>query len=116
MRILYQKPLLYGDISTPIIIFAVVIAFVIALLIALFITALFIEISGNASMIYIVIFSVLSIIASIVEYNLVRILKEPTEYNRYEVILDDDYLVKELYDNYRVIEQRGEIWVIEDRR
>lgn len=112
MRILYQKPLLHGDISTPIIIFVAVVA----LLIVVFITALFSEICENASMIYIVIFSVLLIIASIVEYNLVRISKEPTEYNRYEVILDDDYPVKELYDNYRVIEQRGEIWVIEDRR
>ena len=112
MRILYQKPLLRGDISTPIIIFALVVA----LLIAIFIATLISEICEDASMVYIVIFSVLLIIASIVEYNLVRILKEPTEYNRYEVILDDDYPVKGLYDNYRVIEQRGEIWVIEDRR
>ena len=112
MRILYQKPLLHGDISTPIFIFAVVVA----LLIIVFVTVLFNGICENASMIYMVVFSVLLIIASIIEYNLVKISKEPTEYNRYEVIIDDDYPVKELYDNYRVIEQRGEIWVIEDRR
>ena len=35
--------------------------------------------------------------------------------NRYEVILDDSVSAKEIYEKYKVIEQRGEIWVIEDK-
>ena len=35
---------------------------------------------------------------------------------KYEVILDDDYPVIDLYDKYNIIEQRGEIWVIEDKK
>ena len=34
---------------------------------------------------------------------------------QYEVILNDDYSAKELYEKYDVIEQRGEIWVIRDK-
>ena len=35
--------------------------------------------------------------------------------NRYEVILDDSVSANEIYEKYKVIEQRGEIWVIEDK-
>lgn len=35
--------------------------------------------------------------------------------NQYEVILDDNYPASELYKNYNIVEQRGEIWVIEDK-
>ena len=38
----------------------------------------------------------------------------PTGRYKYEVILDDNYSATELYENYKVIEQRGRIWVIED--
>lgn len=38
-----------------------------------------------------------------------------TERERYEVILDDTYSAATLYANYEVIEQRGQIWVIEDK-
>lgn len=41
--------------------------------------------------------------------------KVETERNRYEVILDDTYSAATLYANYKVIEQRGQIWVIEDK-
>ena len=34
---------------------------------------------------------------------------------QYEVILNDDYSAKELYEKYDVIEQRGEIWVIREK-
>ena len=34
---------------------------------------------------------------------------------KYEVILDDDYPAAKLYDEYDVVEQRGKIWVIEDK-
>lgn len=36
-------------------------------------------------------------------------------YNQYEVIIDESYPAKELYEQYNVIEQRGDIWVIRDK-
>ncbi len=39
----------------------------------------------------------------------------PTGKTRYEVILDKNYPAEELYSNYEVIEQRGKIWVLEDK-
>ena len=35
--------------------------------------------------------------------------------NRYEVIFDKDYSIQKVYENYKVIEQRGDIWVLEDK-
>ena len=34
---------------------------------------------------------------------------------RYEVTIDDDVTFDEIVDKYDVIEQRGEIWVLEDK-
>lgn len=39
----------------------------------------------------------------------------PTGRYKYEVILDKSYSATELYENYDVIEQRGRIWIIEDK-
>ena len=39
----------------------------------------------------------------------------PTGRYKYEVILDDNYSATELYENYKVVEQRGKIWIIEDK-
>lgn len=33
---------------------------------------------------------------------------------RYEVIMDESVTFSDIYDNYEVIEQRGEIWVLEE--
>ena len=33
---------------------------------------------------------------------------------RYEVTIDESVKFSDIYDNYEVIEQRGEIWVLED--
>ena len=33
---------------------------------------------------------------------------------RYEVTIDESVKFTDIYDNYEVIEQRGEIWVLED--
>lgn len=41
--------------------------------------------------------------------------KMPTGKYEYEVILEDDYPVSELYESYEIIDQRGEIWVIKDK-
>lgn len=38
---------------------------------------------------------------------------EPTGRYRYEVTIDDSVKLSELYDRYNVVEQRGDIWVLE---
>ena len=35
---------------------------------------------------------------------------------QYEVIISKDYPAMDLYENYKVVEQRGKIWVIEDKK
>lgn len=45
----------------------------------------------------------------------VVIYEVPSEKTRYEVILDENYSAEDLYSNYEVIEQRGKIWVLEDK-
>lgn len=35
--------------------------------------------------------------------------------NQYECIIDDSVSINEVYDNYNVIERRGDIWVLEDK-
>lgn len=34
---------------------------------------------------------------------------------RYEVILSDDVSFQEIHDKYKVVENRGDIWVLEDK-
>lgn len=38
-----------------------------------------------------------------------------TDRNRYEVIIEDPEVLVDMYDNYNIIEHRGQIWVIEDK-
>lgn len=35
--------------------------------------------------------------------------------NQYECIIDDSVSINEVYENYNVIERRGDIWVLEDK-
>lgn len=39
-----------------------------------------------------------------------------TDRKRYEVILDESVSLIEIYDKYDVIEQRGKIWILEDKK
>ena len=34
---------------------------------------------------------------------------------RYEATIDESVLITEVYERYKVIEQRGDIWVLEDK-
>lgn len=34
---------------------------------------------------------------------------------RYEVIFEENYPLKKVYDDYEIIERKGEIWIIEDK-
>lgn len=35
---------------------------------------------------------------------------------RYEVIIDESVAFTDIYENYHVIEQRGDIWVLEEKK
>lgn len=37
------------------------------------------------------------------------------ERNQYECIIDNSVGINEVYENYNVIERRGDIWVLEDK-
>lgn len=39
----------------------------------------------------------------------------PSGRYQYEVIISEDYPAIDLYEDYKVVEQRGKIWVIEDK-
>lgn len=41
--------------------------------------------------------------------------KVETGRHRYEVIFEDNYPLKKVYDDYEIIERKGEIWIIEDK-
>lgn len=38
-----------------------------------------------------------------------------TDRKQYEVTFDDDYPIKTIYNNYTIVENRGDIWVIEEK-
>lgn len=40
---------------------------------------------------------------------------EPTGRYRYEATIDDSVSITEVYDRYNVVEQRGDIWILEDK-
>lgn len=42
--------------------------------------------------------------------------KMPTGRYKYEVIIMDDYPAVELHEKYNIIEQRGRVWIIEDKK
>lgn len=41
--------------------------------------------------------------------------EKETDRYRYEVIMDEGVSFEDIYSNYDVIEQRGEIWILEDK-
>lgn len=41
---------------------------------------------------------------------------EPTGKYKYEVKISDSTTFKEVTDNYKIIDNRGEIWILEDKR
>lgn len=41
--------------------------------------------------------------------------EEPTDRYRYEVTLDKTVTIEELSENYDIVDQRGEIWILEDK-
>lgn len=39
-----------------------------------------------------------------------------TDRKRYEAIIDDSVTFHEIYEKYKVIDQRGDIWILEDKK
>ena len=86
---------------------AAFVLFLLALAVALY--AIFIFQDGN--WIYGLLISVLAIwIIACAIINLVRL-----PHTRYEVCFDKDYPVSELIENYEIIDQRGDILIVEEK-
>lgn len=66
----------------------------------------------------VIIFGIISLLAIIVMPIIVITSKSHwriNERNQYECIIDDGTSINEVYENYNVIERRGDIWVLEDK-
>ena len=69
----------------------------------------------TASVFFIIIFVCSSIVCVISNYINDTYNCEPTGRYRYEVTIDDSVSITEVYDHYNVVEQRGDIWILEDK-
>lgn len=66
----------------------------------------------------VIIFGTISLLAMIAIPIIVSTSKSHcriNERNQYECIIDDGTSINEVYENYNVIERRGDIWVLEDK-
>lgn len=66
----------------------------------------------------VIIFGIISVLAMITMPIIVITSKShwrTNERNQYECIIDDSVSINEVYENYNVIERRGDIWVLEDK-
>ena len=69
----------------------------------------------TASFFFLIIFVCSSIICVISNYINDTYKNEPTGRYRYEATIDDSVSITEVYDHYNVVEQRGDIWILEDK-
>lgn len=61
---------------------------------------------------------IVSLLSLIVVFIIVVVSKSHwriNERNQYECIIDDSVSINEVYENYSVIERRGDIWVLEEK-
>lgn len=58
---------------------------------------------------------ILSVMSGIGTTFINECVEKPTGRYRYEVTLDDSVTFEYIYDHYKIIEQRGDIWVLEDK-
>ena len=66
----------------------------------------------------VIIFGIISLLAMIAMPIIVITSKShwrTNERNQYECIIDDSVSINEVYENYNVLERRGDIWVLEDK-
>ena len=80
------------------------------------IVALVLMLNSNDS--GVIIFGTISLLAMIAIPIIVITSKShwrTNERNQYECIIDDSVSINEVYENYNVIERRGDIWVLEEK-
>lgn len=80
------------------------------------IVALVLMLNSNDS--GVIIFGTISLLAMIAMPIIIGTSKShwrTNERNQYECIIDDSVSINEVYENYNVIERRGDIWVLEDK-
>lgn len=66
----------------------------------------------------VIIFGIISLLAMIAMPIIIGTSKShwrTNQRNQYECIIDDGVSINEVYENYNVIERRGDIWVLEDK-
>ena len=66
----------------------------------------------------VIIFGTISLVAMIATPIIIGTSKShwrTNQRNQYECIIDDSVSINEVYENYNVIERRGDIWVLEDK-
>lgn len=66
----------------------------------------------------VIIFGTISLLAMIAMPIIIGTSKShwrTNERNQYECIIDDSVSINEVYENYNVIQRRGDIWVLEDK-
>lgn len=56
-----------------------------------------------------------AIIWGFIVYNIVHKEDVPTGRYRYECIIDDDTTFTDVLEDYVIIEQRGDLWILEDK-
>lgn len=71
--------------------------------------------SGGTDTICLGITSVLALIGAIILAITSQSHWRTNERNQYECIIDDSVSINEVYENYNVIERRGDIWVLEEK-
>ena len=63
---------------------------------------------------------IVSIITMLISFIFIIVLglndiEEPTGRYRYEATIDESVSITEVYDRYKVVERRGDIWILEDK-
>ena len=63
---------------------------------------------------------IVSIITMLISFIFIMVLgangiEEPTGRYRYEATIDESVSITEIYDHYKVVDRRGDIWILEDR-
>lgn len=71
--------------------------------------------SGGTDTICLGITSTLALISVLIIFIGSKSRWRTNERNQYECIIDNSVGINEVYENYDVIERRGEIWVLEDK-
>ena len=61
-----------------------------------------------------------SIITMLISFIFIMVLgandiEEPTGKYRYEATIDEFVSITEIYDRYKVVDRRGDIWILEDK-